>query len=161
VNINMLVLTNDLSSVLVNIFISGMRIWNPYYFEKNIAIYEYCILLVSFLFCFSLSSDDSEKYMAILHSFPCNNLYVFHRKPWHNEWMNKWTISKNKNNNGSSYIAHFTNVPMCFTISGGLFRAAYYGAMAIGDWMRLTTRKGHLHCKLVKYIISVCKRQPN
>jgi hypothetical protein len=30
------------------------------------------------------------------------------------------------NNNGSSYIAHFT---MRFTISGGLFRAAYYGAI--------------------------------
>jgi hypothetical protein len=26
---------------------------------------------------------------------------------------------------GGSYIAHFTNVPMRFTISGGLFRAAY------------------------------------
>jgi hypothetical protein len=36
----------------------------------------------------------------------------------------------NNNNNGSSYIAHFTNVPMRFTISGGLFRAAYYGALA-------------------------------
>jgi hypothetical protein len=33
------------------------------------------------------------------------------------------------NNNGSSYIAHFTNVPMRFTISGGLFRAAYYGTI--------------------------------
>jgi hypothetical protein len=35
----------------------------------------------------------------------------------------------NNNNNGSSYIAHFTNVPMRFTISGGLFRTAYYGAI--------------------------------
>jgi hypothetical protein len=29
-----------------------------------------------------------------------------------------------------SYIAHFTNVSMRFTTSGGLFRAAYYGALA-------------------------------
>jgi hypothetical protein len=29
-----------------------------------------------------------------------------------------------------SYIAHFTNVSMCFTTSGGLFQAAYYGALA-------------------------------
>jgi hypothetical protein len=28
-----------------------------------------------------------------------------------------------------SYIAHFTNVSMRFTTSGGLFRAAYYGAI--------------------------------
>jgi hypothetical protein len=37
------------------------------------------------------------------------------------------------NNNGSSYIAHFTNVPMRFTImiSGGLFRAAYYMHMTM------------------------------
>jgi hypothetical protein len=33
------------------------------------------------------------------------------------------------NNNGSSYIAHFTNVPMRFTSGGGLFRAVYYGAI--------------------------------
>jgi hypothetical protein len=38
------------------------------------------------------------------------------------------TSIANNNNNGSSYIVHFTNVPMRFTISGGLFRAAYYGA---------------------------------
>jgi hypothetical protein len=31
---------------------------------------------------------------------------------------------------GGSYIAHFTNVSMHFTTSGGLFRAAYYGALA-------------------------------
>jgi hypothetical protein len=31
---------------------------------------------------------------------------------------------------GGSYIAHFTNVSMRFTTSGGLFRAAYYGALA-------------------------------
>jgi hypothetical protein len=30
------------------------------------------------------------------------------------------------NNNGPTYIAHFTNVSMRFTTSGGLFRAAYY-----------------------------------
>jgi hypothetical protein len=29
-----------------------------------------------------------------------------------------------------SYIAHFTNVSMRFTTSGGLFRAAYYGTLA-------------------------------
>jgi hypothetical protein len=28
------------------------------------------------------------------------------------------------------YIAHFTNVSMHFTTSGGLFQAAYYGALA-------------------------------
>jgi hypothetical protein len=37
--------------------------------------------------------------------------------------------NNNNNNNGSSYIAHFTNVQMRFTISGGLFRAGYYGAI--------------------------------
>jgi hypothetical protein len=37
---------------------------------------------------------------------------------------------RQQNNNGSSYIAHFTNVSMRFTTRGGLFRAAYYGALA-------------------------------
>jgi hypothetical protein len=32
-----------------------------------------------------------------------------------------------------SYIAHFTNVSMRFTTSGGLFRAAYYGAIGSQD----------------------------
>jgi DNA-binding transcriptional regulator of glucitol operon len=31
---------------------------------------------------------------------------------------------------GGSYIAHFTNASMRFTTSGGLFRAAYNGALA-------------------------------
>jgi hypothetical protein len=33
-------------------------------------------------------------------------------------------------NHGPTYIAHFTNVSMRFTTSEGLFRAAYYGALA-------------------------------
>jgi hypothetical protein len=40
-------------------------------------------------------------------------------------------FNNNNNNNGSSYIAHFTNVSMRFTISGGLLRAAYYGAIGL------------------------------
>jgi hypothetical protein len=37
-----------------------------------------------------------------------------------------------------SYIAHFTNVSMRFTTSGGLFRAAYYGALAAEIYITYT-----------------------
>jgi hypothetical protein len=40
------------------------------------------------------------------------------------------------------FVIHFTNVPMRFTImiSGGLFRAAYYGAIGISDIDKLVSR---------------------
>ena len=37
-------------------------------------------------------------------------------------------------NNASSYIAHFTDVSMRCTISGGLVRAAYFGAIGIAAY---------------------------
>jgi hypothetical protein len=42
--------------------------------------------------------------------------------------------NNNNNNTGSSYITHFTNVSMRFTISGGLFGLHIFNA----QWQQLT-----------------------
>jgi uncharacterized protein (AIM24 family) len=46
---------------------------------------------------------------------------------------------------GGSYIAHSTNVSMRFTTSGGLFRAAYYGALAAEQ---LTIMRPSITCQI-------------
>jgi hypothetical protein len=57
---------------------------------------------------------------------------------------------------GGSYVAHFTNVSMRFTTSGGLFRAAYYGAL-VAEQLTIIITHPKLEALVITKRCCLCK----